>query len=78
MQFRNIYLQIGFFFCCRLFTLFGLWRITIPTKKIGDLDINGREKEDVNRGEVQETKVGTLLKKLDGEECCKEDERVEK
>lgn len=66
-----------YFCCCKLFTLFGLWRITIPTKKIGDLDINGREKEDVNRGEVQETEVGTLLKKLD-EEWCKEDEWVEK
>ena len=47
--------------------------MTIPTKKIGDLDINWREKEDDNRGEVQETEVGTLLKKLD-EEWCKEDE----
>lgn len=52
--------------------------MTIPTKKIGDLDINWREKEDDNRGEVQETEVGTLLKKLDGEEWCKEDERVQK
>ena len=67
-----------FFFVADYLHYFGLWRITIPTKKVGDLDINGREKEDVNRGEVQETEVGTLLKKLDGEECCKEDERVEK
>ena len=50
--------------------------MTIPTKKIGDLDINWREKEDDNRGEVQETEVGTLLKKLDDEEWCKEDERL--
>ncbi|KAG4921855.1 hypothetical protein JHK82_050812 [Glycine max] len=35
-------------------------------QKIEDLDIDGREKEDGNRGEVQETELKTLLKKLEG------------
>jgi len=70
--------MICFFFVANYLHYLGCGELQFQPKKIGDLDINGREKEDVNRGEVQKTEVGTLLKKLDGEECCKEDEWVEK
>ena len=44
-----------FFFVADYLHYFGCGKLQFQQKKFGDLDINEREKENVNRGEVQDT-----------------------
>ena len=64
-----------FFFFFLLQTIYTIWVVENynSNQKIEDLDIDGREKEDGNRGEVQETELKTLLKKLEGKGWYEED-----